>query len=306
MRPVRREMQMIFQDPYSSLNPRQTVGQIIGAALHDPQDRGRHAQPWCSELMDRCGMNPEHYNRYPHEFSGGQRQRIGLARALALQPQADRLRRAGVGARRLDPGADPEPAREPAERVRPHLRLHLARSLGDPPDLRSDRGDVPRPHRRARRLGDLYSAPRHPYTASLLSAVPRADRGGAAKRRERIVLGRRRAVPGRAAIRLRVPSALPQGAADDRGQGRARGLPRRPARARGRGKRASTSMPRRAGIPWRPPTSCGRSRAPDERATSRVRGSTHRRRALTGHAHPGAAAGTVRGVSRSYGAFACP
>ena len=86
MRPVRREMQMIFQDPYSSLNPRHTVGAIIASPVHDPQDRGRHARE-VRELMDRCGMNPEHYNRYPHEFSGGQRQRIGLARALALRPK---------------------------------------------------------------------------------------------------------------------------------------------------------------------------------------------------------------------------
>ena len=79
-------MQMIFQDPYSSLNPRQTVGQIIGQPFSIHKTEGdRRAR--VRELMDRCGMNPEHYNRYPHEFSGGQRQRIGVARALALRPK---------------------------------------------------------------------------------------------------------------------------------------------------------------------------------------------------------------------------
>jgi ABC-type oligopeptide transport system ATPase subunit len=86
MRPLRRQMQIVFQDPYSSLNPRQTIGQIIGApfAIHKTEgSRKRRVQ----ELMDRVGLNPEHYNRYPHEFSGGQRQRIGVARALALSPK---------------------------------------------------------------------------------------------------------------------------------------------------------------------------------------------------------------------------
>src|SRR6185312_7090547 len=75
MRPVRREMQMVFQDPYSSLNPRQTVGQIIGQPFSIHKTEG-DTRALVRELMDRCGMNPEHYNRYPHEFSGGQRQRI--------------------------------------------------------------------------------------------------------------------------------------------------------------------------------------------------------------------------------------
>src|SRR2546421_5190734 len=85
LRPLRREMQMIFQDPYSSLNPRKTVGQIVGApfAIHGQKNARARVQ----ELLETVGLSPEHYNRYPHEFSGGQRQRIGVARALALSPK---------------------------------------------------------------------------------------------------------------------------------------------------------------------------------------------------------------------------
>ena len=89
LKALRREMQIIFQDPYSSLNPRKSVGSIISEpfAIHGlekgPGERKKRVQ----ELMDLVGLNPEHYNRYPHEFSGGQRQRIGVARALALKPK---------------------------------------------------------------------------------------------------------------------------------------------------------------------------------------------------------------------------
>jgi len=88
MRPLRRDIQMIFQDPYSSLNPRHNVGTIIGTAfrlqkaLPDQQIKAA-----VQELLEIVGLSPEHYNRYPHEFSGGQRQRIGIARALALRPK---------------------------------------------------------------------------------------------------------------------------------------------------------------------------------------------------------------------------
>ena len=88
MVPLRREMQMIFQDPYASLNPRKRIGQIVGDPLKrqgvaSGSDLRREAQ----ELLERVGLSSEHYNRFPHEFSGGQRQRIGIARALALKPK---------------------------------------------------------------------------------------------------------------------------------------------------------------------------------------------------------------------------
>src|SRR6202042_2264468 len=88
MQPYRREIQMIFQDPYGSLNPRRRVGSIIGEpfAVHNTAKGGERKKA-VQELMERVGLNPEHYNRFPAEFSGGQRQRIGVARALALRPK---------------------------------------------------------------------------------------------------------------------------------------------------------------------------------------------------------------------------
>jgi len=88
MRPLRREMQMIFQDPNASLNPRKRVGQIVGDPLRlQGLASGAELRRRVRELLDRVGLSPEHYNRFPHEFSGGQRQRIGIARALALEPK---------------------------------------------------------------------------------------------------------------------------------------------------------------------------------------------------------------------------
>jgi len=88
LRKIRKDMQIIFQDPYSSLNPRMTVGAIVGEALSVHKlARGKEKKERIMELLNEVGVHPEAYNRYPHEFSGGQRQRIGIARALACEPK---------------------------------------------------------------------------------------------------------------------------------------------------------------------------------------------------------------------------
>ena len=177
MRPIRREMMMVFQDPYASLNGRKRVGFIVAEPLEvhgigTDAERKRRVQ----ELLEVVGLNPEHYNRFPHEFSGGQRQRIGIARALAVQPEADRLRRAGVRARRLGAGADPQPAQgPPAEFGLTYVfiahDLNVVRHISDRVMVMY-LGKVGRGRRRRR---TLYTEPKHPYTGALLSAVPIPD-----------------------------------------------------------------------------------------------------------------------------------
>ena len=174
---MRRQMQMIFQDPYASLNPRMTVGSIIGEPLevHNIAQQGRSARNACRSCCSVVGLNPYFVNRYPHEFSGGQRQRIGIARALAVQPELHRLRRADLGAGRVDPGADHQPAGGPAGRVRADLPVHRPRPVRGAPHLRPRRGDVPGQDRGAADRDELYENPLHPYTQALLSAVPIPD-----------------------------------------------------------------------------------------------------------------------------------
>ena len=193
MRPLRRDIQMIFQDPYSSLNPRHTVGTIVGAPF-----RLQHVQPErgvkrsVQDLLELVGLNPEHYNRYPHEFSGGQRQRIGIARTLALRPKLI-------------------VADEPVSALDVSIQAQVVNLLED---LQSEFGltyvVIAHDLSVVRHISDrvavmylgkivelaerdqIYTRPRHPYTVALLSAVPvpepLRDEAGVRQRRERIRL----------------------------------------------------------------------------------------------------------------------
>ncbi len=176
MRPLRRDMQMIFQDPYSSLNPRKTVGSIVGAPFR-LQDVATEAgvKKAVQDLLDTVGLNPEHYNRYPHEFSGGQRQRIGIARTLALRPKLI-------------------VADEPVSALDVSIQAQVVNLLED---LQDEFGltyvviahDLSVVRHISDRVGvmylgkmvelsdakDIYTTPMHPYTVALLSAVPVPD-----------------------------------------------------------------------------------------------------------------------------------
>ncbi len=153
LRRLRRHMQIIFQDPYASLNPRMTVGEILAEPLRGARARApsaERASARCASCWTRSAC-ARACRRYPHEFSGGQRQRIGIARALARQSRPHRLRRAGLGARRLDPGADRQPAAGPAAPLRPHLPVHRPRPRGGEAHQRPRGGDVSRQAGRASR-----------------------------------------------------------------------------------------------------------------------------------------------------------
>ena len=187
MRPLRREMQMVFQDPYSSLNPRQTVGQIVGApfAIHHTEGSTKRK---VQDLMNRVGLNPEHYNRYAHEFSGGQRQRIGVARALALSPKLI-VCDEPVSALDVSIQAQILNLLQSLQRDFGLTYLFISHDLGVVRHI-SDRIAVMYLGRIVE-LGmadELYAAPRHPYTAALLSAVPTPDADGGVSKQGRIVL----------------------------------------------------------------------------------------------------------------------
>ncbi|HYO60486.1 MAG TPA: oligopeptide/dipeptide ABC transporter ATP-binding protein [Actinomycetota bacterium] len=185
MRPIRREMQMIFQDPYASLNPRQTVGQVIGApyVIHKTEGETRKK---VQDLMARTGLNPEHYNRYPHEFSGGQRQRIGVARALALRPKLI-VCDEPVSALDVSIQAQILNLLEDLQQEFKLTYLFISHDLGVVRHI-ADRIAVMYLGRvvEVASSDDLYHRPRMPYTAALLSAVPKGHSG--ANVAQRVVL----------------------------------------------------------------------------------------------------------------------
>ncbi|HEY0690748.1 MAG TPA: dipeptide ABC transporter ATP-binding protein [Kribbella sp.] len=188
MRPLRRDVQMIFQDPYGSLNPRHTVGKIVGAPFHLQKVKTEGGTKKAVQaLLELVGLNPEHYNRYPHEFSGGQRQRIGIARTLALRPK---LIIADEPVSALDVSIQAQVVNL-LEDLQDEFDLTYVMIAHDLSVVRhvSDRVAVMylgKIVELADRVG-LYEKPMHPYTHALLSAVPIPDtkRKG---RRERIRL----------------------------------------------------------------------------------------------------------------------
>jgi peptide/nickel transport system ATP-binding protein/oligopeptide transport system ATP-binding protein len=177
LKALRRDMQMVFQDPYSSLNPRHSVGAILAepfvihGLMRGEGERRRAVQ----ELMEQVGLNPEHYNRFPHEFSGGQRQRIGVARAIALRPK---LIVADEPVSALDVSIQAQ-ILNLLRRLQRELGLTLVFIAHDLAVVRHmcDRIAVMYLGKivEIATADELYSRPRHPYTAALLSAVPVAD-----------------------------------------------------------------------------------------------------------------------------------
>jgi oligopeptide/dipeptide ABC transporter ATP-binding protein len=192
LRPLRRDMQMIFQDPYSSLNPRKRIGDIIGDVLRVhgvANGSGRAVEAEVAELLRRVGLMPEHARRYPRAFSGGQRQRIGIARALALRP---RLIVADEPVSALDVSVQAQVMNLLAELQEEfHLTyVFIAHDLGVVRHI-SDRVGVMYLGKLVEVSGDddLHEKPIHPYTEALLSAVPIPDPEASAARKRIILHG---------------------------------------------------------------------------------------------------------------------
>ncbi|MFF4844083.1 ABC transporter ATP-binding protein [Streptomyces collinus] len=189
MRPLRRDIQMIFQDPYGSLNPRHTIGSIVSAPfrLQGVEPEGG-VKKEVQRLLELVGLSPEHYNRYPHEFSGGQRQRIGIARALALKPK---LVVADEPVSALDVSIQAQVVNL-MDDLQQELGLTYVIIAHDLSVVRhvSDRiavmylGKIVEIADRT----SLYEAPMHPYTKALMSAVPVPDPKRRGQKSERILL----------------------------------------------------------------------------------------------------------------------
>jgi peptide/nickel transport system ATP-binding protein len=187
LRPLRREMQMIFQDPYASLNPRKRVGQIVGDQLKIQKvASGKELRTRVEALLDRVGLSPEHYNRFPHEFSGGQRQRIGIARALALEPKLVFCDEP-VSALDVSIQAQIVNLLDDLQDEMGLTYVFVAHDIGVVRHI-SDRIAVMN-HGKIVEAGDADQVCEHPrdeYTKKLLAAVPIADpRESAVRRRER-------------------------------------------------------------------------------------------------------------------------
>jgi oligopeptide transport system ATP-binding protein len=188
LRPLRREMQMIFQDPYASLNPRKRIGQIVGDQLKVQKvASGKALRTRVEGLLERVGLSPEHYNRFPHEFSGGQRQRIGIARALALEPKLIFCDEP-VSALDVSIQAQIVNLLDDLQDEMGLTYVFVAHDIGVVRHI-SDRIAVMN-HGQIVETGDADQVCEHPrddYTKKLLSAVPIPDpRESAARRRERV------------------------------------------------------------------------------------------------------------------------